>query len=378
MDKPLCAIVADQPRSGERNPGLDGLRGLAALSVAAGHCVLHVGGLPLWGTSLRDFPGMSAAEIVMRMLSAVAPSDVAVVVFFVLSGHVLWSSFQRKGLRFFADGPDYACARVYRLFPLAIISGVLLGFLANASARELTMNMLLLSHSLNGVLWSLQVEVVASLALFALWGITRGTGWKLLLALVLVLGATPLSRGNPYVVFLPAFILGASVSVMPARLLRRGWVVTAAVGVLLLTNVVLGHGGITRCFEIASAAVLVGAVARGRLGFLRSGVPLFLGAISYPFYLTHWIGLTGANWLMGFATWESPFVRVFVLVVLSVGLTIPVAWLLHVGVENPVLRGRPRIKPWRGGSDLFASDPVSGSPPRLRAAVPRGSAGRAL
>src|SRR5208283_5271677 len=173
---------------------------------------------------------------------------------------------------------------------------------------------------------------------------TRGTGWKMLLALALVLGATPLSRGNPYVVFFPAFILGASVSLMPAHLLRRGWVVAAAVGVLLLTNVVLGHGGITRCFEIASATVLVGAVARGRLGFLRSGVPWFLGSISYPFYLTHWIGLTGANWLMAFATWGSPFVRVFVLVVLSVGLTIPVAWLLHVGVENPVLRGRPRIR----------------------------------
>ena len=49
-----------------------------------------------------------------------------------------------------------------------------LGFLTAATARELVMNMLLLRSSLNGVLWSLQVEVVASLGAFRVMGIDHG------------------------------------------------------------------------------------------------------------------------------------------------------------------------------------------------------------
>jgi peptidoglycan/LPS O-acetylase OafA/YrhL len=301
----------------ERNHGLDGLRGLAALSVALGHCVEQVTGLALWGRSLRDFPSMPPADIVMRLFSTLFPSDAAVMVFFVLSGHVLWGSFRRKNMRFFGDLPDYACARVYRLFPLAVVSALPLGLLANAPAAELVRNMLLLSTSLNNVLWSLQVEVVASFALFAIWGLTRGAAWKLLLALVLAFGVTPLFRGVGPIVFFPAFILGASISSLPARFWRNWW-------------------------------VLVGAVANGAFGFLRSGVPLFLGAISYPFYLTHVIGLILAQPFLDTLPFSSPYMMIAARAVTSISLTIPLAWALHVFVEDPVLRARPRVRWWFG------------------------------
>jgi peptidoglycan/LPS O-acetylase OafA/YrhL len=340
----------------ERNngPECDGLRGIAALSVALGHCVVQVTGLALWGTSLRDFPAMPPMDIVMRVLSALFPSDAAVMVFFVLSGHVLWGSFQRRQYRFFADLPDYACARIYRLFPLTIVSALPLGLLTAAPAPELVRNMLLFSNSLNNVLWSLQVEVVASFALFAVWGVTRigvtrvgatpAAGWKLLAALVLAFAATPLFRGVGFVVFFPAFILGASISSVPARFWRNRFVLGGGILVLVFTNVVLGHGGITRCFEMAGATVLVGAVADGGLGFLRGKVPLFLGAISYPFYLTHVIGLAGAEPFLATLTTGSPFVMIAARAASSIALTIPLAWALHVFVEDPVLRARPRIR----------------------------------
>jgi peptidoglycan/LPS O-acetylase OafA/YrhL len=338
--------MSDIRGSDQRDPALDGLRGVAALAVALGHSLLQIGGLKLWGSSLHDFHSMGRTDIILRLLSAVAPSDAAVTVFFVLSGHVLWSSFQRKGFRFFNDLPDYACARVYRLLPVAIVTALPLGFLTTAAARELVMNMLLLRSSLNGVLWSLQVEMVASLGLFALWGLTTGVRWKLLLGLVLACGVTIMFRGNPYAVFFPAFVLGALISSMPRRLLRNRWVLVAGVAVLVLTNVVIGHTGPTRCFEMAGATLVVGAVVNGQLQFLRSSVPLFLGTISYPFYLTHWLGLAGAGPVVALLGLGSPFSRLILLAVLSIGLTIPMAWLLHVGVENPALRGRPRIR-WR-------------------------------
>jgi peptidoglycan/LPS O-acetylase OafA/YrhL len=337
-------VAASEPAARtQRNPGLDGLRGIAALSVALGHCVVQVTGLALWGTSLRDFPSMPSSDIAMRLLSALFPSDAAVMVFFVLSGHVLWGSFQRRNLRFFAGLPDYACARIYRLFPLVIVSALPLGLLVDAPAAELVRNMLLLSSSLNNVLWSLQVEVVASFALLALWGLTKGAGWKLLVALLLAFAAAPLFRGVGAVVFFPAFILGASITSVPARFWRQRWVLASGVAVLVFTNVVTGHGGITRCFEMAGATVLVGAVASGNLRFLRSRVALFLGAISYPFYLNHVIGLALTDpFLDGLAT-GSPLVMIAARAVSSIALTIPLAWLLHVFVENPVLRARPQI-----------------------------------
>lgn len=343
----VVAVIEPRVRV-ERNLGLDGLRGVAALSVALGHCVVQVTGLPLWNTSLRDFPSMPAADVVMRVLSTLFPSDAAVMVFFVLSGHVLWGSFDRKHMRFFTDLPDYACARIYRLFPLVIVSALPLGLLTNASAADLVRNMLLLSTSLNNVLWSLQVEVVASFALFALWGLTHGAGWKLLLAVVLGFGVTPLFRGVGPVVFFPAFILGASISCVPARFWRNRWILAGGIVMLLFSNILIGHGGVTRCFEVVGATVLVGAVANGAFRFLGSGVPLFLGAISYPFYLTHVIGLILAQPLLDALPFASPYVMIAARAMTSVPLTIPLAWALHVFVEDPVLRARPRMPRWLG------------------------------
>jgi peptidoglycan/LPS O-acetylase OafA/YrhL len=291
---------------------------------------------------------MAWPDIGMRLLSAMLPSDAAVTVFFVLSGHVLWQSFRRKRLRFFADLPDYACARIYRLFPLAIVSALPLGLLRAADAPELVRNMLLLSNSLNGVLWSLQVEVIASFALFAVWGLVKRSVWKLVLGLVIAVAAVPVFRGNIAILFFPAFLLGGLLSSVDQRVWHSRWLIGGGIVALVFTNIVLGHSGITRMSEIAGATVLVGAVASGELPVLQTRGPLFLGAISYPFYLTHVVGLIVAErYLAAFAP-MSPLVLICVYAVVSIAVTIPLAWLLHVFVEEPVLRARPRIGWWAG------------------------------
>jgi peptidoglycan/LPS O-acetylase OafA/YrhL len=328
----------------KRNHALDGLRGLAALSVALGHCFMTIGGLTMWESSIGNFSAMNGTDIALRLVSLLVPAESAVMVFFVLSGYVLWTSFQRKNFRFFADLPDYVCSRTYRLFPLAIMSALPLGLLTDASARELVLNMLLLHRSLNGVLWTLQVEVVASLQLFAIWCLTRGIAWKMAVAIALSVALVPFFRGNPYVVFVPAFVLGASVSLVPPGFWRRGPVIGAAIVALVITNLLFGFGGVSRCFEILGATALVGAVAAGRFRFLRSRICHFLGAISYPFYLTHPIGLFLAGPVVQSLPLPNPFARVAALAVLSIALAIPLAWVLHVFVEDPVLRARPRIR----------------------------------
>ena len=132
-------------------------------------------------------------------------------------------------------------------------------------------------------------------------------------------------------------------SSVPSRVWQNTWLLVTSVVVLVGTNLAIGHVGSTRLFEMAASMALVGAVASGRLPSLGSGVPHFLGAISYPFYLVQAVGLAGANALLGLLPALPLFGRLSLLAVFSVGLTIPLAWVLHVAVEGPAQRGRPRF-----------------------------------
>src|SRR3954452_15317051 len=170
-----------------RSHALDGLRGLAALTVAFAHCNLAVMGPGPWAATLRDYGSLSGAEIASSLLYVVFPGHAAVTLFFVLSGHVLWQSFQRRQPNSLVDLPNYMVSRAYRLLPVAIVSAIPFGFLTDASAADLVANMLLLSHSINGVLWSLQVEAVCSLAIFLGWLLTGGSTRRVILLLVTVL-----------------------------------------------------------------------------------------------------------------------------------------------------------------------------------------------
>jgi peptidoglycan/LPS O-acetylase OafA/YrhL len=346
-----------EPASTGRNPDLDGLRGLAALSVALGHCYEQVTGLALWATQLKDFPTMPTSDVVARVLSALFPSDAAVMVFFALSGHVLWSSFKRKNVRFFRDLPDYVSSRCYRLLPLTIVAAIPIGFISGNPSYELVRNMLLLSHSMNGVLWSLQAEMIASAMLFVLWGLTKGRTVPMLIGLLASIASLPLSRGNPLIMFLPAFILGAGISSMPAAFWRNSWLLGAGLFFLIWSNVLLGHGGPDRVIEMGAATMVVGAVAHGRLPFLHWRIPLFLGAISYPFYLTHVLGLVAAQPILDTLHFNSPYPMIAARAALSIPPTILIAWLLHVLIEVPVQRARPRIR-WP-----FSIDPSRAAQP---------------
>jgi peptidoglycan/LPS O-acetylase OafA/YrhL len=335
--------------AGARNAALDGLRGLAALAVAVGHCNLAVTGLDLWGRTVRDLAGMSAEAVGLRLLYLVAPSDAAVTLFFVLSGHVLWESFLR-GRPGPAEGPDYLVGRAYRLLPVAIASALPLGLILNASAGELVANMLLLSTSMNGVLWSLQTEVLCSLALFGAWLLAGDSRARLVALLLAVLVAAPAFRGSNLFLFFPAFLLGALVGACPGRIWARRSTLVAGLALLTLASFVLSHGAVARPFEMLGAAVVI-ACLRARPPALLCARPiLFLGAVSYPFYLCHTTGLELAVRLEPALGLADPVARVAVLALLSIPVALALAWFLHVAVERPAMRVRPRLRQGRAAA----------------------------
>jgi len=319
-----------------RNTALDGLRGYAALGVALGHSVLAVTGLDLWSKSLRDFPAMTGHEIFYRMLSVVAPSDAAVMLFFVLSGHVLWQSFARRNLGW-PGVPDYLVSRIFRLFPLILVTTLMMGLLKHAGFGAILRTAVLWNVSLNGVLWSLQVEVIGSVVIVLVWLIARESGVLLLVALAVSVLILPLVRGTP-LVFMPAFVLGALIGLAPARVWRSRWLFGVGLALLIGTNIVIGHGGATRLPEMVGATLVVGCMGEFPIGALQTRLSRFLGEISYPFYLVHPIGMIfGFDAVAGLG--GVPVLgRIFVFAVVSIAVAMPLAWLLHVGVEAPAMR----------------------------------------
>ena len=325
-----------------RNTALDGLRGYAALGVALGHSILAITGLDLWGSSLRDFPSMTAAEIFYRMLSLAAPSDAAVMLFFVLSGHVLWQSFSRKNLVPRAI-PDYLVSRIIRLFPLIVVTSLLIGLLKHAGAGAILRAALLWNVSLNGVLWSLQVEVIGSAVIVLVWLFARESRAKLLVSLAASLLVLPLVRGTP-LVFMPAFMLGALVGGLPSRLWRSRLLFGAGLALLLGTNIVIGHGGATRLPEMTGATLVVGCMGAFPIRALQTRFSKFLGEISYPFYLSHPAGMIFASTAVAGLSGVPVLGRIILSAAISIGIAIPLAWLLHLTVEMPAQRQGRRLK----------------------------------
>ncbi|MDN3566747.1 acyltransferase family protein [Paeniroseomonas aquatica] len=327
-----------------RNHALDSLRGLAALAVALGHCILAVTGLATWGATVFDFPQLPAAAILARLGYVAFPSDAAVIVFFVLSGHVLWQACGRHPGGLLGGMPDWTLARLYRLLPVAMACAIPLGLLHDASAARLVGNMLLLSYDLNGPAWSLQVEVVASLLLFPLHRLLRGRTAGLLLALGLTVALLPWLRQVPVLVYLPMFLAGALIGAVPARW-WRGWVLALGLPALLLGSLVLGHGTLSRGAELVGAVAVVGTLGQWQPRWLLHPALRFLGRISYPFYLSHALGLALAAPLVAAAGLAGTFGPIALYAVLSLAITIPVAWALHHAVEAPLMRARPRLRP---------------------------------
>ena len=181
-------------------PRLESLRGVAALTVVGYHVYGQLSGGLLYGW----FDGLA-----LKAVSAVSNGFGAVVTFFVLSGFVLARSLDGNPdpVRFFRN-------RVFRLFPaaMAVVAlltalhwkfGLFIGYEAGFDPLDVILNLLMIRSDINGVMWSLTVECVATpLILLSVW-LLRKQGERPLWILITVLLA--LSSWGPYVHLLGGF-----------------------------------------------------------------------------------------------------------------------------------------------------------------------------
>ncbi|MBZ9841907.1 acyltransferase family protein [Mesorhizobium sp. CA5] len=349
-------------------PGLEAARGVAALMVALFHC-----GQATYYASTRQavslVQGSYRSQSYLDAAFRIAGNGHgAVVFFFVLSGFVLMMMLSRQTDDLKASAGPFFIGRVLRIYPaifstiaifvgLFLLTGMSLGPAEVYTTRNVMANALLLRTDINGVMWSLQTEMIAAPLIFLLyWSWRRWGAVALVLPALILLGlsfsgqwsGTPgkgVSLGNFYS-FVSGMIACAYGRKIVARLPRPALSLALAVAGFALSRPLLGWwSNWSVIFETAFAGFISALIAYGvplRKGRLMA-VARYFGRISFSFYLLHPLVLI-ALWNMpellakAVNAGVSPFTLALASFAFSVLVITPLAHMQHTAVERPGVR----------------------------------------
>jgi peptidoglycan/LPS O-acetylase OafA/YrhL len=359
-----------------RLPSLTGLRFFGALLVF----VFHAG----WESR---FIGGSTGAALSTVVGRAGALGVGF--FFVLSGFVLaWTARDSDTVwKFFRR-------RLVKIFPSHLVTFVIAGALLIAAGTAIPTLVwlpnlflvqswvpdMMVANGMNGVTWSLSCELLFYLSFPLAYALLRRIAerwlWATAAILVALIVAAPLVAqfllpSTPKLppmyggtlsfvqiwfvyYFPPVRLLEFLLGIVLARIVAAGrWprigllpaLLIALAGYVVMLNVpyLFGSGGTESIWMaplIASAAV---ADWRGTRSITRSRALIWLGNVSFAFYLVHHLVIQEFHALLGaYRTW-SPLVG-GALVLASFGLALLAASVLYHFVEMPMVRrfGRPR------------------------------------
>ena len=276
----------------------DGLRGLFAALVVLSHLAAVV--------YSPSAPQAAPSGLTTFLWYLGAPSVDA---FFVLSGWVVADSLRRRPTL-----KAFYLARVRRLLPLGVIGALLGLLLARPLAARLAPELLggflpflrqplrvqdvlgVLSlglfgqynaNRLNPPLWSLAIEVYASILMPLLLAMVRACGWWLLLAALPLL--LFLSVFVPLLVYLPPFLFGVLLALHRPSVPKPLLIPLTVFGAVILfsRHIVQTDDVYYRWISSGGAALLLLGVFHLRPGWLEHPTLQWLGARSYALYVTH-------------------------------------------------------------------------------------------
>lgn len=371
-------------------PSLTGMRGVASVIVFLCHIIIVAGDLPYDVDILGIFEDADVRDTYRTVFGVVGYTCVSF--FFVTSGFILtWARRQKDTRRSFWR------RRFFKIFPLHLVTYAigmvcLTGTLTSAADIP---GVFLLQNWIpdnrvifgsNGPSWSISAELFFYLMfpLLLPWinriKETRLFPWLIGIT-VAVFAVTVFSYTVVPVehqvwfsyVFPPVRILEFVAGIVLARLVISGrWfnLGLAPAGLLLLASCVVARN-VPEVFAFAAVTfvpvvLLVGAGITadlgGRQNILGGRFLVWLGDLSFAFYLVHLSVLVGARRLVGMdQSWSIPGALVFMAV--TYGVTLFCAWVLHTYIENPAMRRwssppRPTRPATTGGAPEKAMEPV--------------------
>jgi peptidoglycan/LPS O-acetylase OafA/YrhL len=362
----MASATAEQSTSlYDRSSSLDGLRGLAALTVV----VLHLLSV-FWGTDFRQYSWVDhfLQFVSYTPISALWAGSSAVVLFFILSGYALERMLSPESMTYAA----YAARRIARLWIpyaatviLASISICLIGSHKVAgqsdwmnsslgtplSVSMLRQHMLMVgefdTRPIDFVIWSLVIEMRMSL-IFPL--IHRSLKYNrpilLLIFSILIGGMSILAQhrwGASSVSMIATlsgqtyFVIGALIAKYEAHIRRQYVRIPTAYRVLLFLFALTLYSG---CLPVsATYGIMLGATwiivvalcSAAARRMLDCSAIQWLGEVSYSLYLCHVVVLLSLINLL------YPRLSFTSIVVLAVPAIYAVSVLLHRFVERPAM-----------------------------------------
>lgn len=356
--------IVDCVALGRRNKALDGLRGWLAVVV----CVYHAFLIPEGETIFPIFfaPIYQTQSVPYKLLLSVFNGDLAVVMFFVMSGAVLFASIVHTDSRsdhILQTILDFTLKRIFRIYPVVILSLVIFTviyfFLQSVfpntfhmyyGARQLIYNMLLLKIDMYGVSWSLQVEIEAIPFIILSYFVFRRFGLHGLLFLssfsLIAIEAPWLTFNLPglnqnFFLFLMGMLATGSVGrATSSDMTDRG--MTLCLILLMSGTIFITYtSGVVKIYQGFLAAIIVSSLIFGQLPFwkmfLCRPVSQFFADISYCFYALNPIFLELNRVVMAkYLPWpQNSFVFELLLAISSVTFSIPISVVVHRLVEIP-------------------------------------------
>lgn len=351
----------DEKNGNGRLEALDGLRGYAALAVVPYHMITGIRPDTIPFLVSTPLLKMGADDPwITKLAITIFNGESAVLLFFALSGFVLARSVaeELKRYPFVRASVAFVIRRFFRIFPSLAACLIAIFLVVNAehwlipradtsyTVRQFLANLLLLEFPLNGASWTLQVELQAvPLMLAAGYLISR---WRLagaallLLASFVVTRSALLNQGHYFlVVFQFYFVAGAVAYAVADRVPVRmraivpWWLVLAAY--MAVSQIGMAPSW-ERYLRPALAAWLIGIVAVMPPPVLERRFSVFLGKISYSFYLWNVLFLDLLlSFRASFPAWLTGNQALWglLLAIPVVALSIPLSLWVYQRVELP-------------------------------------------
>jgi peptidoglycan/LPS O-acetylase OafA/YrhL len=389
--------TAPNNAAGKRLPSLTGMRFVAAFLVFVFHVAYQF-----------PFGDQAVATDYSKVVANAGQAGVGF--FFILSGFILtWTIRPRDRARSFWRR---RAAKIYPNYVIAWVATLALILATGQSVNPLTAvaNLFLLQSwvprvsvifSMDDVSWTLSCEALFYLSfpllyllisripasrLWAAAGVLVAAIWLMPVIATVLPGqpkffVTPVWQLWLVYIFPLTRALDFALGMVMARVVQSGkWIrLPAGYAAVLLAGAYAGSLYLPVLFgEVAATviplALLVSAVAAADLTggrtFLRNRTMIWLGEISYAFYLVHELVLSYGHRALGATrTWDTGTVALLALGALAVSVLL--SWLLYSVVEVPALRrlsGRRQAVPV-----LPPPAPIPAGPtPELTAADPDG------